>query len=178
MTEFEPFPKIARLSRECVVTEKVDGTNAQVFIGDDGSVTAGSRGRYITPAADNHGFAAWVERHKDELAALLGPGRHFGEWWGRGIQRGYNQIEKRFSLFDVRRWAGVELPECVGVVPVLYEGLFDTARIEEVLCYLRDNGSVIAPGYPFPEGIIVYHKAAGALFKKTIERDDEPKGRH
>jgi hypothetical protein len=30
--EFEEFPKIARLTRECVITEKIDGTNAQVVI--------------------------------------------------------------------------------------------------------------------------------------------------
>jgi hypothetical protein len=34
LIEFEPFPKLARLARECVVTEKLDGTNAQVKIID------------------------------------------------------------------------------------------------------------------------------------------------
>lgn len=30
--KFEPFNKIPRLNRECVITEKLDGTNAQVYI--------------------------------------------------------------------------------------------------------------------------------------------------
>lgn len=30
--EFKEFPKMGRLSRECVVTEKIDGTNAQIYI--------------------------------------------------------------------------------------------------------------------------------------------------
>lgn len=30
--DFIEFPKMARLSREVVVTEKIDGTNAQIFI--------------------------------------------------------------------------------------------------------------------------------------------------
>ena len=30
--EFVGFPKIARYSREIVATEKIDGTNAQVFV--------------------------------------------------------------------------------------------------------------------------------------------------
>jgi len=30
--EFREFPKMARLSRECVITEKLDGTNGQVCI--------------------------------------------------------------------------------------------------------------------------------------------------
>lgn len=29
---FQPWPKTPRLFREIVVTEKIDGTNAQVFI--------------------------------------------------------------------------------------------------------------------------------------------------
>lgn len=29
---FEAFPKISRLRRNVIVTEKIDGTNAQVFI--------------------------------------------------------------------------------------------------------------------------------------------------
>ena len=38
--EFEGFPKIARLSREIVVTEKIDGTNARVCITEDGRIFA------------------------------------------------------------------------------------------------------------------------------------------
>ena len=30
--EFKPFSKIPRLSRDCFITEKLDGTNASVFI--------------------------------------------------------------------------------------------------------------------------------------------------
>ena len=36
--EFQEFPKMARLTREVIVTEKIDGTNAQVFIAEDGTV--------------------------------------------------------------------------------------------------------------------------------------------
>ncbi len=61
----------------------------------------GSRTRWITAQDDNHGFARWVEGNKQELLKL-GAGRHFGEWWGSGIQRGYGlqKGEKRFSLFN------------------------------------------------------------------------------
>ena len=136
--EFREFPKMARLSREVIITEKLDGTNAQIYISDDGqTMLIGSRTRWITPQDDNHGFAKWAESHRDELLTL-GPGRHFGEWWGQGIQRGYGLKEKRFSLFNVQRWAlhGTEpktyptmdprvtrtqdvLPPCCGLVPVL-----------------------------------------------------------
>ncbi len=176
---FEAFPKIPRLFRECVITEKIDGTNAQILIGEDGSVTAGSRNRIITPQADNFGFARWVEDHKDELLRL-GPGRHFGEWWGQGIQRSYGMAEKVFSLFNVTRWVLSEAerpPACCRVVPVLYAGIFDIAHARTILARLRIAGSVAAPGFMKPEGIIVWHDAAQQLFKATIENDDAPKSR-
>lgn len=177
--DFQPFPKIARLSREIVITEKIDGTNAQVHITEDGDVFAGSRTRWITPQADNYGFAAWAEAHRAELLAL-GPGSHFGEWWGQGIQRRYGLSEKRFSLFNVGRWgpgAPANPPPCCHVVPVLWRGEFDTEAIWGVLDMLREEGSRAAPGFMQPEGIVVFHTASGVLFKKTIEKDAEPKGR-
>lgn len=191
--EFHPFPKMARLSREIIVTEKIDGTNAQVFVGDDGVILAGSRSRWITPNDDNFGFAAWVQEHRDELLTL-GPGRHFGEWWGAGIQRRYGLSERRFSLFNVQRWAlhGTEpetyptadprvthtqdvLPPCCGLVPVLYRGKFDTFEVEKCLAMLMNNGSVAAPGFMIPEGVVVFHTAGNVGFKKTLD-NDAPKG--
>ena len=182
---FEPFPKMARLSRPVIITEKLDGANAQIKISEDlSSVLAGSRNRWITPDADNFGFATWVERNRDELLQL-GPGRHFGEWWGSGIQRGYGlpKGEKRFSLFNTVRWArhGEQnvLPACCGLVPVLFEGSLPPATlgewIEDVMFALAKNGSVAAPGFMDPEGIVIFHTAANFAFKKTIKDDEAPK---
>lgn len=193
--EFKEFPKIARLSRSCVVTEKIDGTNASIFIGKNGEFLTGSRTRWITPEVDNYGFSRWANDNKKELLGL-GVGHYFGEWWGSGVQRGYNlpKGEKRFSLFNVHRWAmvGQQLkqyptqdprilksqeyaPPCCHVVPVLYEGIFETNNILAVLDVLKEKGSFASPGFMRPEGIVIYHKAGNYLFKKTIEKDDEPK---
>ena len=191
--EFQDFQKMARLARDVIVTEKIDGTNAQVCIADDGTLLAGSRSRWITPADDNFGFAAWVEAHRDELLTL-GPGRHFGEWWGAGIQRRYGLSEKRFSLFNVQRWAlhGTEpktyptadprvtrtqdvLPLCCGIVPLLHQGLFRTDAIDHCLALLREHGSYAAPGFMKPEGVVVFHTAGNVGFKKTLDKDELPK---
>lgn len=169
---FEPFPKIPRLRRTCTITEKIDGTNAQVYVpDDDGPVLAGSRNRWITPEADNFGFARWVADHVEEIRAL-GPGRHFGEWWGAGIQRRYGLTEKRFSLFNTV-WLADDstLPACCHVVPVLYEGDFSTDAVTECLTRLACDGSVAAPGFANPEGIVVYHHAARTLAKVTLGDD-------
>lgn len=191
--EFKAFPKIARLSREVIITEKIDGTNAQVFITENGDMFCGSRSGWITPEKDNYGFAAWATENQEALLRL-GPGRHYGEWWGRGIQRGYGLEERRFSLFNVERWRLpgetpkripkedpriVEyqevLPEGIGLVPVLARGLFDTALVNEAMEALWRYGSFAAPGYMNPEGIICFHIAGNVAFKKTFEKDSMPK---
>lgn len=133
--EFRPFPSISRLSRDIVVTEKLDGTNALVAIGENGEFATGSRSRWITPEDDNFGFSRWAHAHKDELMEL-GPGYHYGEWWGSGIQRTYGLKEKRFSLFNVHRW-GENRPSCCGVVPTLYTGPFSILKIDECLEQLK-----------------------------------------
>ena len=84
--EFKKFDSIPRLSKDMVITEKVDGTNACVVVMEDGTIFAQSRNKIITPTDDNHGFAKWVESNKEELLKL-GVGYHFGEWYGCGIQR-------------------------------------------------------------------------------------------
>ena len=97
--DFVAFPKIARLNREIVITEKIDGTNASIYVSEkDGAVYAGSRTRWITPEDDNFGFARWVRDHADELRTGLGFGVHFGEWWGAGIQRRYGLTPHAYHL--------------------------------------------------------------------------------
>jgi hypothetical protein len=172
---FEEFPKIPRLSRECIVTEKIDGTNGSILVMEDGRVIAGSRTRWITPEQDNHGFARWVQEHADELRAGLGVGLHRGEWWGQGIQRKYGLDHKRFSLFNTTKW-GDTRPVCCHCVPVLYTGPFDTDDIVAALYDLGSNGSRAAPGFMKPEGVVIFHVAGRLLFKKTIEKDKSPKG--
>jgi hypothetical protein len=179
LPEFAAFASIPRLFRECIVTEKLDGTNAQVFIGDDGTILAGSRNRWITPEDDNYGFARWVADHAAELASM-GPGAHYGEWWGQGIQRRYGLNEKRFSLFNVGRWGeggrdADKKPACCHVVPVLYRGLFTELAIRDTARALEADGSAAAPGFMDPEGIVVWHEKAQALFKYTLG-DDGHKG--
>ena len=187
---YQGFPKIPRLFRDIVITEKVDGTNAQIFIDDTGkNMMVGSRSRWLTAESDNFGFCRWCNEHFEELLRL-GPGHHFGEWFGAGIQRNYGLKEKRFALFNVHRWYDPKLtnfartlfpnrcecPSCCTVVPVLHLGNFTTYAIDFELNRLSQYGSVMVPGFMKPEGVVVYHTAGKTLFKATIENDHEPKG--
>lgn len=189
---YPAFSKIPRLHRDVVITEMIDGTNAQVFIqprddtplasweipvgandGENYKLSAGSRTRWITPDDDNHGFARWVWQNADELVEL-GPGHHYGEWWGLGINRGYGLQEKRFSLFNTSRWSDLNArPACCDVVPILTSGGGEklTHLVANAIYNLETMGSFAAPGYDRPEGIVIYHTAANVLFKVTLEKD-------
>lgn len=181
---------MGRLMREVIVTEKIDGTNACIYIGADGEFLTGSRTRWITPEDDNFGFAAWAQEHKAELMQL-GPGRHFGEWWGKGIQRGYGLAGRRFSLFNTIRWClhgqtpqRIEtgdprqvkmqdvLPPCVGLVPVLWQGPFAAMMTAlGVIEMTLTHGSYAAPGFRPAEGVVVYHTTGNVGFKMTFDGD-------
>lgn len=199
--DFKPFPKIPRLnSTDWVLTEKLDGTNAQIYIAEatgqtvepydfpvvtDHSednptvhlVRAGSRTRWLTPGSDNFGFAKWVEANAAELVKL-GEGQHFGEWYGAGINRGYGLSDKRFALFNTHRWGNPEArPSCCEVVTELttVKGLELNSAVWGWLEELREYGSVHVHGFNRPEGIVIYHRASNQMFKVLCENDDVPK---
>lgn len=177
MVEFKPFPKIPRLNRDIIVTEKLDGTNGIIYISDDLSeVKAGSRKRWITPTDDNFGFASWVEENREDLINL-GPGYHYGEWYGKGIQRGYDLPERRFALFNSTRWNDDVRPKCCEVVSHLgsYSHL-NSYYIIGIIARLRQEGSVHVPGYMNPEGVVVYHTASQHVYKVLCENDEGHKG--
>lgn len=157
----------------------VDGGSVYVE-GEDGEtyrIRAGSRTRWITPDKDNFGFAAWVYDNARELTKL-GEGLHYGEWYGRGIQRGYGLIDRRFMLFNTDRWSDPETrPECCEVATTLFRGTHDlTGAIDSALNDLMCDGSKHVPGFDRPEGVVVYHSASRGYFKVLLEGDDIPKG--
>lgn len=201
---FEEFPKIPRLKRALVITEKLDGTNASIcwfqlltpeeqkeatadpfclglrnIDGVAHALYAGSRNRWLAPegttglpkGCDNFAFAQFAVKNTTELEKL-GTGRHFGEWYGLGIQRNYGLQEKRFALFNSGRWGAHNpfTPACCEVVSILPDDP-DTA-----IALLREQGSQHVKGWMKPEGIVVYHTASRSLFKQTLEKDAEGKG--
>lgn len=200
--EFIAYPKTPRLKRDIIITEKLDGTNAQVVITFEPLdsrfgvnmtnviavkesdlprhsffMRAGSRTRWITPGktTDNYGFAGWCLENAEELFKL-GEGQHFGEWYGQGIQRNYGLTEKRFALFNTVRWGdhNSNTPKCCEVVPVIHTGSMDD--VNAALLDLMVDGSRAVPGFMKPEGIIVYHTASKQNFKVLLENDHLPKG--
>lgn len=176
-----------------------DNCNAFAHVSGEGDemycVGAQSRNRLIFPAgwdgnnnADNAGFARWVDQNAQRLYDLLGPGRHYGEWWGRSVGRKYDMNHNIFSLFNTNKWG--EITKAIGQtfgepyelgdgrinsVPVLYQGPFDQGQIESALWRLRKDGSQAAPGFLNPEGICVYHTQSKQVYKVTLDNNDKGK---
>lgn len=192
--EFVKWNKIPRMSGDWEITEKVDGTNAILmwteepdpstlddphWIASAGGMylRAGSRTRWLTPQDDNFGFAGWAQDNAEHLVRL-GPGRHFGEWYGRGINRGYGMTERRLALFDTHKWCSegecCELPPGVDVVPILQECKGSTLNMaSDIACHdLLADGSRLVPGFMKPEGIVLRYTQTSARFKRLLEHDD------
>jgi hypothetical protein len=160
--EFVKWPSIPRIENEkYFFTEKIDGTNACVVIKPDGQYYCQSRTRIITPEDDNFGFAKWVKDNEKEILKL-GEGRWYGEWWGSGIQRRYDQTTKRFSLFYYAGDIPTPLVERVPEIPV--------STVEECKEYLYINGSLVAPGFMKPEGAVMYSSLTRTRYKIILDK--------
>jgi hypothetical protein len=175
MPDFPSYGKTPRWNKPVLVTEKIDGTNGLVYISPEGVVRPGSRNRWLDEGQpDNHGFGAWVRANAEALAAELGPGHHYGEWWGGSIAKRYPGFPKVFSLFNAERWTDAGLTVC-SVVPVLASlDKPDSLEIAAIVSILKRNGSVVAPGC-VSEGVIVRFSVNGQVYKVLCENDILPK---
>jgi len=98
-------------------TVKLHGTNAGVSYNTTDGFWIQSRQNIITMEHDNAGFAFFVESHKNIFQTMLNaiifkenidPSIYtttiYGEWAGKGIQKGVgiSQVEKSFFIFGVK----------------------------------------------------------------------------
>lgn len=199
--EFKGWPKTPRLTNETFsITEKLDGTNAQIYIHEDGTIQAGSRTQWLSEEKDNYGFYKWVQERRGSLITNLAPGRYYGEFIGAGIQRKYNlSPDKRLYLFHLRENMLLCEPKSVCLstlcdasvyfIPMLAEDIPFNILLETILdthMSLLKNGSSVN-NYKYPEGMIiksssgqrwkffVYEKAPKEPKMSKIVRDILPK---
>jgi hypothetical protein len=91
---------------ECYVFPKIDGTNASLWLGDDGKLCAGSRNRELSLDNDNAGFMAWAVNSPEIKQFFLdNPScRLYGEWLVPHSLKTYrSDVWRRFYVFDVMR---------------------------------------------------------------------------
>ncbi len=114
MNEFLKYQHIERLGSDevegilegrCYVFPKIDGTNASVWMEDDGLPHAGSRNRELSLGNDNAGFCRWVKDNWKEFMPLLAAHpryRVYGEWLVPHTLRTYREEAwRKFYIFDV-----------------------------------------------------------------------------
>jgi hypothetical protein len=199
--KFQEFDKIHALHKTTLlVTQKLHGTNASIwirptgeidyseeqaqFLTEDGQflVLPGKRTSFITLENDNFGFARFVYENKEALYKALGQGVWFGEWCGPGINSGEGLTQKRLALFAVlsleekyhnMKSAGL-WPDRVDLVPVLFTGLGSNIEqiAELVMNDLKEKGSSYVPGYMRPEGIVIQILGTNVKFKKVFEAEE------
>jgi len=173
--EFKSFNKIAHIGKLWMsITEKIHGSNAVIGIErqpfDMWRIQAGSRTKWLTPDDDNYGFCKWVMANKEELVSKLGEGRHYGEWFGAGINSNYGLKDKHLALFNWRRFEGKELPANVTTVPVLYRGAISLDAINGAMEQLKSHGSSMVKGFMRPEGIVI--DLDGQLYKNVFDAEE------
>ena len=88
----------------CYVFPKIDGTNASVWLNDNGELRAGSRNRELTFEKDNAGFYNTISNDERILGYLKKHPTHrlFGEWLVPHSLKTYkDDAWRKFYIFDV-----------------------------------------------------------------------------
>lgn len=97
------------LKGKCYITPKIDGTNASIWLGEDGEVHCGSRKRDLTIGDDNAGFREWVNKHPNFKEYLVAHPTHrlYGEWLvPHTIKQYVDYAWRNFYVFDVTKDTG------------------------------------------------------------------------
>ena len=173
--EFNKYQHVERLGTvetenieigECWLFPKLDGSNGQVWVNDNGKICCGSRNRELTLENDNQGFMAWVLEQDNirEFFSNYQNLRLFGEWLIPHTLRTYEQSAwKKFYVFDVMDANGNYLPYEV------YKTILDAYDIEYIppICKIRNptverivnqlekNVYLIEDGKGAGEGIVI-----------------------
>jgi hypothetical protein len=173
--EFQKYQHIERLGTSEThgildgmvwVFPKIDGSNSQLFVDEDGRLMAGSRNRELTLASDNAGFFNWAanqcvffnffEEHPDL--------RLYGEWLCPHTLRTYrDDAWRNFYVFDVMREDGSYLTyeeyqplmEKFGIEYIPPICKVENPTIERIQAQLEKNGYLIKDGMGIGEGIVI-----------------------
>src|SRR3989304_5339173 len=112
-------PSIPKPTLKFKGSVKLHGTNAGVSYNSQDGIWVQSRENIITPQQDNAGFAFFVESRKEVFLDMMRTVQMnnkifiedesltisiFGEWAGKGIQKGMGitNLEKSFFIFGVK----------------------------------------------------------------------------
>jgi hypothetical protein len=177
--EFVKYQHIERLGTDevegiengrCHMFYKIDGTNSQAYLGEDGTLRAGSRNRELTPDNDNAGFCKYAmqEIRLQEYLKKHPTHRLFGEWLVPHSLKTYrDDAWKTYYIFDVCEENGEEtrylpyeeykiLLEEFGIDYIPPIATIENPTIEDLTNLLEKTGNfLIKDGAGNGEGIVI-----------------------
>lgn len=157
---------------KCYIFPKIDGTNANVWLDENGEVKAGSRNRELTLEKDNQGFDAMAVNDKRIADYLKKHPTHrlYGEWLVPHSLKTYrDNAWRNFYIFDV----AVDNPENADGVDYLsydeYKLLLEEYGLDYIPCMkvivngnydnfikeLDNNNFLIKDGMGAGEGVVI-----------------------
>ena len=179
--EFRKYQKIQRLGTgkvqdiltgRCYVFPKIDGTNASVWLDDDGVMQAGSRTRQLEPVKDrdNAGFCRDITQDEAVQKYLQAHPTHrlYGEWLVPHTLKTYRETAwRKFYVFDVCIDKGeddVEYLPYEMYAPLLEEfgleyippiKIINNPTVDKIYHCLDVNNFLVQDGKGSGEGVVV-----------------------
>lgn len=155
---------------KCYIFLKIDGTNASVWLGDDGVIHAGGRHRELTLENDNACFFAKIRNHEGIKECLKQHSnlRLYGEWLvPHSLETYRDECWRRFYVFDVM-WelcdgrftylpyhAYKDFLDQYGIDYIPPLAIIDRPTKEQLISYLDKNIYLIKDGQGVGEGIVI-----------------------
>jgi hypothetical protein len=151
---------------ECYIFPKIDGTNASVWLDENGELQAGSRKRHLSVDEDNAGFCKWAKEQLNLLDYLQDNPTHrlFGEWLVPHSLKTYREDAwRQFYVFDVVLSDNKHLHYCdykpllekynINYIPPL--AIINNPDYEKFVVQLERNVFLIQDGKGAGEGIVI-----------------------
>lgn len=149
------------------ISVKLHGTNACIALSRDGKYFTQSRTRIVTPQNDNEGFASWayqddvksfftsilqerLEKNNSECEYI------YGEWCGRGIQRGtaINTVDdKFFYVFDDDKRLST-FPNVYNRFIIKHNMIIDFSKDDEMESILQSIADEVGNECPFSKNVL------------------------
>lgn len=159
----DKFAEAFKVEEHITITEKIDGANASIAVGEDGKLIAFSRRNELTPESNLQGFYEYVQSLDPTMISCVLGSRYifFGEWLVKHTIKYPQEKMKQFYVFDVWDteieqyipWEQTkQMAEFCGLkmVPVFYDGPFTSW--EHVYSFV---GKTEMGGEPTGEGVVI-----------------------
>jgi len=202
--DFKKYQHVARFGStevegieigECIIFPKLDGTNASVWLDDEGNLKAGSRNRELTLEKDNAGFYAYALQNGNIKKYLDKHPTHrlYGEFLVPHSLKTYRDDSwRRFYIFDVcidKENDSVEYIPYDIYKPLLEEfdldyipplAIIRNGSYDQFIHYLDKNNFLIQDGKGSGEGIVIknynfYNKYGRQTWAKIVTNEFKEK---